>query len=45
MDMHPEDFFSSEERHRLLAAAPISREAALLWLMASYRLRVPEVAL
>jgi integrase/recombinase XerD len=42
--MHPEDFLSLEEWHRLLAAAPTSREAALLWLMAGCGLRVSEVA-
>lgn len=43
-DMHPEDFLSLEEWYRLLAAAPTSREAALLWLMAGCGLRVSEVA-
>jgi hypothetical protein len=33
-DMHPEDFLSLEEWHRLLAAVPTTRETALLWLMA-----------
>jgi integrase len=42
--MHPEDFLSLEEWHRLLAAAPTSREAAILWLMAGCGLRVSEVA-
>jgi len=42
--MHPENFLSLEEWHRLLAAAPTSREAALLWLMAGCGLRVSEVA-
>jgi integrase/recombinase XerD len=42
--MHPEDFLSLEEWHRLLAAAPTCREAALLWLMAGCGLRVSEVA-
>ena len=42
--MHPEDFLTLEEWHRLLAAAPTPREAALLWLMAGCGLRVSEVA-
>ena len=42
--MHPEDFLSLDEWHRLLAAAPSPREAALLWLMAGCGLRVSEVA-
>jgi integrase len=42
--MHTEDFLSLEEWHRLLAVAPTSREAALLWLMAGCGLRVSEVA-
>jgi integrase/recombinase XerD len=42
--MHPEDFLSLEEWHRLLAAAPTTREKALLWLMAGCGLRVSEVA-
>ena len=42
--MHPEDFLSLEEWHRLLAAAPTPREAALFWLMAGCGLRVSEVA-
>jgi integrase/recombinase XerD len=42
--MHPEDFLSLEEWHRLLAAAPTTREMALLWLMAGCGLRVSEVA-
>lgn len=42
--MHPEDFLSLEEWHRLLAAAPAPRNAALLWLMAGCGLRVSEVA-
>jgi integrase/recombinase XerD len=42
--MHPEDFLSLDEWHRLLAAAPTSREAALLWLMAGCGLRVSEAA-
>ena len=42
--MHPEDFLSLDEWHRLLAAAPTPREAALLWLMAGCGLRVSEVA-
>jgi integrase/recombinase XerD len=42
--MHPEDFLSLEEWHRLLAAAPTPREAALLWLMAGCGLRVSEAA-
>src|SRR5512136_1600946 len=42
--MHPEDFLSLEEWHRLLAAAPTPRDAALLWLMAGCGLRVSEVA-
>jgi integrase len=40
--MHPEDFLSLEEWHRLLAAAPKKREKALLWLMAGCGLRVSE---
>ena len=42
--MHPEDFLSLDEWHRLLAAASTSRESALLWLMAGCGLRVSEVA-
>jgi integrase len=42
--MHPEDFLTLEEWHRLLAATPASRDAALLWLMAGCGLRVSEVA-
>jgi integrase/recombinase XerD len=42
--MHPEDFLILEEWHRLLVAAPTSREEALLWLMAGCGLRVSEVA-
>jgi integrase/recombinase XerD len=42
--MHPEDFLTLEEWHRLLAAAPTPRDAALLWLMAGCGLRVSEVA-
>jgi len=42
--MHPEDFLSLDEWHRLLAAATTPREAALLWLMAGCGLRVSEVA-
>lgn len=42
--MHPEDFLTLEEWHRLLSAAPTPREAALLWLMAGCGLRVSEVA-
>lgn len=42
--MHPEDFLSLEEWHRLLKAAPTAREASLLWLMAGVGLRVSEVA-
>jgi integrase len=42
--MHPEDFLSLEEWHRLLAAAPAPRDAALLWLMAGCGLRISEVA-
>lgn len=42
--MHPEDFLSLDEWHRLLAAAPAPRDAALLWLMAGCGLRVSEVA-
>ena len=42
--MHPEDFLSLDEWHKLLAAAPTLREAALLWLMAGCGLRVSEVA-
>ena len=42
--MHPEGFLSLDEWHRLLAAAPTPREAALLWLMAGCGLRVSEVA-
>ena len=42
--MHPEDFLTLEEWHRLLATTTTSREAALLWLMAGCGLRVSEVA-
>lgn len=42
--MHPEDFLSLNEWHRLLAASTAPREAALLWLMAGCGLRVSEVA-
>jgi len=42
--MHPEDFLTIEEWHRLLAAAPSQREAAIFWLMAGCGLRVSEVA-
>jgi len=42
--MHPEDFLSLDEWHRLLAAASTPREAVLLWLMAGCGLRVSEVA-
>lgn len=42
--MHPKDFLSLDEWHRLLAAAPTPRDAALLWLMAGCGLRVSEVA-
>lgn len=42
--MHPEDFLSLEEWHRLLNAAQSTRVAALLWLMAGCGLRVSEVA-
>ena len=42
--MHPEDFLTLEEWHRLLAAAPSPSDAALLWLMAGCGLRVSEVA-
>jgi integrase len=42
--MHPEDFLSIDEWHKLLAAAPTQRETALLWLMAGCGLRVSEVA-
>ncbi|MDD1759203.1 MAG: tyrosine-type recombinase/integrase [Methanothrix sp.] len=42
--MHPEDFLTLEEWHRLLVEAPIPRDAALLWLMAGCGLRVSEVA-
>jgi integrase/recombinase XerD len=42
--MHPEDFLTLKEWHRLLAAAPTPRDAALLWLMAGCGLRVSEVA-
>ena len=44
LSMHPEAFPSLDEWHRLLAAAPSLREAALLWLMAGCGLRVSEVA-
>ena len=44
VDVHPEDFLSLDEWHRLLAAALTTREAALLWLMAGCGLRVSEVA-
>jgi len=40
----PRIFLSLDEWHRLLAAAPSPREAALLWLMAGCGLRVSEVA-
>lgn len=43
-DMHPEDFLSLDEWHRLLSATPTTRENALLWLMAGCGLRVSEVA-
>ena len=42
--MHPEDFLSLEEWHRLLATPTTTRETALLWLMAGCGLRVSEVA-
>jgi integrase len=42
--MHPEDFLTLEEWHKLLATAPTPRDAALLWLMAGCGLRVSEVA-
>jgi integrase len=42
--MHPEDFLSLDEWHRLLVVASTPREAALLWLMAGCGLRVSEVA-
>jgi integrase/recombinase XerD len=42
--MHPEDFLTLEEWHRLLVEAPTPRDAALLWLMAGCGLRVSEVA-
>jgi integrase/recombinase XerD len=42
--MHPEDFLTLDEWHKLLAAAPTPRDAALLWLMAGCGLRVSEVA-
>jgi integrase/recombinase XerD len=42
--MHPEDFLSLEEWHRLLVAASTPRAAALLWLMAGCGVRVSEVA-
>jgi len=42
--MHPEDFLTLDEWHRLLAAAPAPRDAALLWLMSGCGLRVSEVA-
>jgi integrase/recombinase XerD len=44
ISMHFEDFLTLEEWHRLLAAAPTPRDAALLWLMAGCGLRVSEVA-
>jgi integrase len=44
IDMHPEDFLSLDEWHKLLAAASTSREAALLWLLAGCGLRVSEAA-
>ena len=44
ISMHPEDFLTIEEWHKLLAAAPTQRDAALLWLMAGCGLRVSEVA-
>ena len=42
--MHPEDFLTLEEWHRLLAATPTPRDAAVLWLMAGCGLRVSEAA-
>jgi integrase len=42
--MHPEDFLSLDEWHRLQAVASTPRVAALLWLMAGCGLRVSEVA-
>ena len=42
--MHPEDFLTLDEWHRLLATAPAPHDAALLWLMSGCGLRVPEVA-
>jgi integrase/recombinase XerD len=44
ISMHPEDFLTLEEWHRLLAVAPTPRDAALLWLMDGCGLRVSEVA-
>ena len=41
--MHPEDFLSLDEWHRLLVVASTPREASLLWLMAGCGLRVSEV--
>jgi len=41
--MHPEVFLSLDEWHRLLAAAPTSRDAALLGLMPGCGLRVKEI--
>lgn len=42
--MHPEDFLSLEEWHKLLKVTQSTRVAALLWLMAGCGLRVSEVA-
>jgi integrase/recombinase XerD len=42
--MHPEDFLTLEEWHRLLAATSTPRGAALMWLMAGCGLRVSEAA-
>ena len=38
--MHPEDFLSLEEWHRLLKAVQSPRETALLWLFGGAGLRV-----
>lgn len=42
--MHPEDFLSLDEWHKLLTVTTTPRDAALLWLMAGCGLRVSEVA-
>ncbi|NTV27526.1 MAG: tyrosine-type recombinase/integrase [Methanothrix sp.] len=42
--MHPEDFLSLDEWHRLVSTAYTPREVAIFWLMAGCGLRVSEVA-